>query len=180
MKQPNFAAMNPAVAKVIEQMMAEQGEKFSLQKINLAELERRTGISRQKLRRMQKNGFEDTQHAAKGRKATVTVLSGYAGILEGLLKTGVSNSVVCYNILKSNGSGGSQTTVKRYIAAHQHLILPQHHAVTPQGNRGRRYHTEPGEAFQMDWGFTTLRISRMSRMPQSTAVQIPFLLRLLI
>ena len=32
MKQPNFAAMNPVVAKAIEQMMAEQGEEFSLEK----------------------------------------------------------------------------------------------------------------------------------------------------
>ena len=45
MKQPNFAAMSPVVAKAIEQMMAEQGDKFSLEKVNLAELERRTGIS---------------------------------------------------------------------------------------------------------------------------------------
>ncbi len=49
MKKPNFAAMNPAVAKAIEQMMVEQGEKFSLEKINLADLGRRTGISRAKL-----------------------------------------------------------------------------------------------------------------------------------
>ncbi len=41
--------MNPAVAKAIEQMMVEQGEKFSLEKINLADLGRRTGISRAKL-----------------------------------------------------------------------------------------------------------------------------------
>lgn len=40
MKKPNFAAMNPAVAKAIEQMMVEQGEKFSLEKINLASLVR--------------------------------------------------------------------------------------------------------------------------------------------
>lgn len=59
MKQPNFAAMSPAVAKAIEQMMAEQGDKFSLEKINLAELERRTGISRARLRRMKEHGFED-------------------------------------------------------------------------------------------------------------------------
>ena len=52
MKQPNFAAMSPAVAKAIEQMMAEQGDKFSLEKVNLAELERRTGISRARLRRI--------------------------------------------------------------------------------------------------------------------------------
>lgn len=35
MKQPNFAAMSPVVAKAIEQMMAEQGDKFSLEKVNV-------------------------------------------------------------------------------------------------------------------------------------------------
>lgn len=53
MKTPKFAAMNSTVATAIEQMMAEQGDKFSLEKINLAELERRTGISRARLRRME-------------------------------------------------------------------------------------------------------------------------------
>lgn len=79
MKQPNFAAMSPVVAKAIEQMMAEQGDKFSLEKVNLAELKRRTGISRARLRRMKEHGFEDTEHAAKGRKASTTLLSGYTG-----------------------------------------------------------------------------------------------------
>ena len=50
MKKPNLAAMTPEVAKAIEEMMAEQGEMFSLEKVNLAELARRTGLSRQKLR----------------------------------------------------------------------------------------------------------------------------------
>lgn len=49
--------MSPAVAKAIEQMMAEQGDKFSLEKINLVELERRTGISRAILRRIKEHGF---------------------------------------------------------------------------------------------------------------------------
>ena len=57
MKKPNFAAMNPAVAEAIKQMMAEQGDKFSLEKINLADLGRRTGISRAKLRRIRKGRF---------------------------------------------------------------------------------------------------------------------------
>ena len=48
MKQPNFAAMSPAGAKAIEQMMVEQGDKFSLETVNLAELERRTGKRRKK------------------------------------------------------------------------------------------------------------------------------------
>ena len=49
MKKPNFAAMNPVVAEAIQQIMAEQGDKFSLEEINLADLGRRTGISRAKL-----------------------------------------------------------------------------------------------------------------------------------
>ena len=40
-----------------------------------------------------------------------------------------------------------------YIAAHKDLVLAKRHTVNPQGNRGVRYETKPGEAFQMDWGF---------------------------
>jgi len=157
MKQPNFAAMSPAVAKAIEQMMVEQGDKFSLEKVNLAELERRTGISRARLRRMKEHDFEDAEHASKGRKASTTLLSGYTGILDGLLKAGVTNSAVCLSRLRANGYHGGKTIVKDYIAAHQHLVPPARYAVAPQGNRGRRYTTGPGEAFQMDWGFTKVQ-----------------------
>lgn len=157
MKKPNFAAMNPAVAKAIEQMMVEQGEKFSLEKINLADLGRRTGISRAKLRRMKEHDFEDVQHALKGRRATATLLSGYTGILDGLLKGGVVNSVVCLAKLRENGFTGGKTIVKDYITTQKHLVPAPRHAVEPQGNRGRRYFTGPGEAFQMDWGFTKVQ-----------------------
>lgn len=47
-------------------MMAEQGDKFTLEKIDLAELERRTRISRTRLHQLKKHGFDDTEHAAKG------------------------------------------------------------------------------------------------------------------
>ena len=157
MKNPNFAAMNPAVAEAIERMMAEQGDKFSLAKINLAELERRTGISRARLRHMKEHGFEETEHASKGRKAPTTLLSGYTGILDGLLKDGVTNSTVCLSRLRENGFLGGRTIVKDYIATHQYLVPPARHAVAPQGNRGRRYTTNPGEAFQMDWGFSKVQ-----------------------
>ena len=103
MKKPNFAAMNPEVAKAIGRMMAEQGENFSLEKVNLAELARRTGLSRQKLRRMKQHNFEDTQHASKGKKASTTLLSGYTGILDELLRSGVTNSAVCLKRLQDNG-----------------------------------------------------------------------------
>lgn len=157
MKIPNFSAMHPDVAKVVEQMMAEQGEQFSLEKVNLAELERRTGISRAKLRRMKEHNFEDTPHAAKGRKASSTVITGYTGILDEMLKAGITNSAVCLKKLQQNGFPGGKTVVKDYIASHLHLVPAPRHAVAPQGNRGRRYFTGPGEAFQMDWGFTKVQ-----------------------
>lgn len=52
------------------------------------------------------------------------------------------------------GFTGSRSTVKRYIAAHKHLIPAKRQLVAPQGNCDRRYVTKPGEAYQMDWGFT--------------------------
>jgi len=50
----------PIIAQAIEEMKAEWGDTFSLEQVNLAELERRTGISRGKLRRLKKNGFQDS------------------------------------------------------------------------------------------------------------------------
>ena len=66
-----------SIAQAIEKMKAEQGESFSLEKINLAELERRTGVSRGKLRRLQKNGLQYyfTQ-ASHPRKATTNCSAG--------------------------------------------------------------------------------------------------------
>ena len=49
--------------------------------------------------------------------------------------------------------------MKRYIASHKHLIPAKRQQIAPQGNRGRRYTTGPGEAYQMDWGFTDVWIT---------------------
>ena len=46
------------IAQAIEEMKEVQGESFSLENVNLAELERRTGITRARLRRMKANGFK--------------------------------------------------------------------------------------------------------------------------
>ena len=83
------------ITDALDAMKAEAGDGFCLEKINLAELERRTGISRSKLRRLKKDGFEFKPHGSKGRKAEKTVLSGFTGALENLLRSGVSNSSVC-------------------------------------------------------------------------------------
>ena len=115
-------------------MKLEQGNHFSLEKINLAELERRTGISRAKLRRLKKNGFPPKPHGLEGRKAPHSILTGYTAILDDLLGKGITNSSVCLKRLQSVGFSGGLTTVKDYIASHKHLIPAKRQLVAPQGS----------------------------------------------
>ena len=147
MKEIKSNGLENIISQAIEEMKSEQGDHFSLEKINLAELERRTGISRAKMRRFKKNGFVFKPHALEGRKAPRTILTGYTAILDDLLRKGITNSSVCLERLRAVGFSGGLTTVKDYIAAKRQLVAPQ-------GSRGRRFTTEPGEAYQMDWGFT--------------------------
>ena len=74
-----------SIAQAIEEMKAEQGDGFSLDRINLAELERRSGVSRGKLRRLKRNGFQDLPRRSKGRKHAAAKPSGYTGIIDSLL-----------------------------------------------------------------------------------------------
>lgn len=144
------------LTQVLEEMKMEEGDKFSLDKINLSELERRTGISRGKLRGLQKNGFKEKPHGLLGRKSSNAVLTGYTGILDNLLRKGVYNSSVALDRLKEYGYSGGQTQIKVYLKEHKDLLPPKRQDVSPQGNRGRRYSSGPGEAYQMDWGFVTV------------------------
>ena len=141
------------LTQAIEQMKMELGDRFNIDKINLAELERRTGISRAKLRHYKKDGFIIKPHGRTGQKAEVTVLTGYTGFLDDLLRKNVTNAAVCFEQLQEHGYTGGQTQVRVYIENHQELIPPKRMLVDPQGNRGRRYSTDAGEAYQMDWGF---------------------------
>lgn len=152
MKESN--GLENIISQALEEMKTEQGNAFSLERINLAELERRTGISRARLRRLKANNFSQKPHGLVGQKQMSTVLSGYSSYLDSLLSQGITNSVVCLNRLQAIGFEGSLSTVKRYIRAHKHLVPAKRQLVVPQGNRGRRFTTEPGEAYQMDWGFT--------------------------
>ena len=65
-----------------------------MDRINLAELERRSGVSRWKLRRLKRNGFQDLPCSSKGRKHAATKLSGYTGIIGSLLRQGIKSSSV--------------------------------------------------------------------------------------
>ena len=144
------------VSRVLEEMKAEQGEKFSLADVNLAELKRRTGLSRGKLRKMKRDGFKRKKHGLIGTKAQNTVLTGYTGVIDDCLRKNVANSEVIYDKLQEMGYQGGKTQVKVYIAAHKDLLPPKRQIISPQGNRGRRYSTGPGEAYQMDWGFVNV------------------------
>ena len=143
----------PIIAQAIAEMEETHGEFKSIDEINLAELSRRTGLSRAKLRRLKANGFCEVPHGLTGQQRP-QILDGYSAVLDSMIRNGVSNSAVCLERLREMGFTGSRSTVKRYIAAHKHLLPAKRQQVAPQGNRGRRYMTEPGEAFQMDWGFT--------------------------
>ena len=50
-----------------------------------AELERRTGISRGKLRGMKQNGFKRKRHGSAGKTAQSTVLSDFTGVIDPIL-----------------------------------------------------------------------------------------------
>lgn len=58
------------ITQALDEMKKEQGDTFDLKEINLAELERRTGISRAKLRRLKRQGFVFKEHGRKGLKAS--------------------------------------------------------------------------------------------------------------
>lgn len=154
--EEKYNDLTEIIAQALNEMKKDLGDRFDPDHINLAELERRTGITRARLRRIQKSGFIDKPHALNGRKAETTILTGFTGIIDTLLAKGVTNSSVCFDRLKEAGYQGSLSTVKNYISVHEDLVPPKRQIVAPQGTRGRRYQSEPGECYQMDWGFITV------------------------
>lgn len=155
-EEPKSNDSSMIIAQALEEMKQELGNKFDPDTVNLAELERRTGITRAKLRKLKDNGFVDKPHGNFGRKAAVTVLSGYTGVVDALLINSVTNSEVIYDRIHELGYSGGKTSLKDYIRSHAYLVPPKRLTVDPQGSRGRRYSTGPGESFQMDWGFVNV------------------------
>lgn len=103
-------------------MKSRQGKHFSIEKVNLAELERMTGIPRQRLRTLKKHGFKDVPHGRTGLKSNRSVLDGYTALIDNMLIQGITNSVVCHERLMEAGCNASLSTVKRYISSHKHLV----------------------------------------------------------
>lgn len=118
----NGAGLAEQVVQAIEEMKTELGKRFSLEQVNLAELERRTGVSRAKLISLKRNGFVSKEHGLNGRKASTTVLTGYTAVLDDLMKKGVTNSAVCLERLRCAEFSGGLSAMKNYIAAHKDLV----------------------------------------------------------
>lgn len=141
------------VAQAIEEIKSEQGLEFSKEKINLAELERRTGISRGKLRRLKANGFKDSPHGLSGRSNRPSVLTGYESVLDGCLRKGIRNSSVCLDALREMGYTGGQTTVRDYLRAHLDLMPAKRQAVRASGQQGQKIFDRPGPLLPDGLGF---------------------------
>ena len=121
-------------------------------KVNLAEIARLTGISRQRLRTLSKRDFVIDHSLEEGYRKP-TKITGYESIVDTFLRKGVTNSNVIFDNARRQGYKGGLTTVKRYIMSHKDLVPASRILAAETSNRGRRYETEPGEMFQMDWGF---------------------------
>ena len=156
MNEENRNDLQKILTQALNNLKDESGNKFNINKVNLAELERRTGISRGKLRRLQANLFVVKPHGLSGRTSNNNIINSFSGIIDDLLSKGVSNTSVCYDRICEIGYLGSKSAVKNYIKNHKYLIPAKRQIVSPQGNRGRRYETAPGESYQMDWGFVTV------------------------
>lgn len=143
--------------QIIDNALSDMGferksEGFDPKAVNLAELMRKTGLTRSKARTLQKKGFS-ASHGSCGRKAEVTVVTGFEDELNGLLRKGVTNSAVAMERIRAAGYAGGLTMVKKYLSDNRHLVPAPRRAVAPGASRGARFETGPGEAFQMDWGF---------------------------
>jgi hypothetical protein len=71
--------LQETIAHFLKDIKKEQGDSFSLENINLSEMERRTGISRKGLRLIKKHGFKVLPNGNRNRRRKYTVLSGYTG-----------------------------------------------------------------------------------------------------
>ena len=87
----------------LNQIKEKMGPNFDIRKVNLAEMQRITGVSRAKLRRLKKNNFVVSPHGQTGQRADKTVLTGFTETIDNLLRQNVTNAQVIYDRLKEKG-----------------------------------------------------------------------------
>ena len=78
------------IDKALKDMAEDAGGELDLACFNLAEFQRRTGLSRSKARTLKSKGFRATPHGRTGQKAAVTVMTGYEETVDALLAKGVT------------------------------------------------------------------------------------------
>ncbi len=149
-----------AIVKILTQAATLFKEKGEIP--NLEEMKRKTGISREKLRRWKRGGYVWPLEDNRGRKKGSVKLQGFTGVIDSMLKTNVTNAVVIMKNLVNVGFEGGLTIVRDYIRANKDDIVPSERSLAVQDeskSRGMYYTTAPGECFQMDWGFVTVEDS---------------------
>ena len=92
-----------AIDRALEEMGCDRmADGFDPKEVNLSEFCRKTHLSRSKARTLQKKSFRDV-HGRTGAKAASTVMTGYEGILDNLIRKGVTNSSACLDRLREAG-----------------------------------------------------------------------------
>ena len=122
MIKENRNDLQSILTQTLNESKDELGEKFNINSINLAELQRRTGISRGKLRGLKTNGFIVKPHGLCGKTSNNNVIDAFSGVLDDLLSRGVSNASACYDRICEVGYTGSKSAVKNYVKNHKNLI----------------------------------------------------------
>ena len=113
-----------AIDRALEEMGCDRmADGFDPKEVNLSEFCRKTHLSRSKARTLQKKSFRDV-HGRTGAKAASTVMTGYEGILDNLIRKGVTNSSACLDRLREAGYAGGVTAVKEHILLASILFSP--------------------------------------------------------
>ena len=103
----------------LREMAAEEGDGFDPQACNLAEFCRRTGLTRSRARTVRAHGFRALPHGNSGRRAAPGVLAGHTGLVDDLLRKGVTGLAT----LMWTVPGGARETGGPYMRDPRH---PRH------------------------------------------------------
>ena len=141
----------------LEEILAQELERIKEcgERINLAETERRTGISRAVLRRWQRNGYS-LANDKRGRSADNTKTGPFSKTIEALLRKGVTNSSVIIGRIRELGYNGGILILKDYIRSHHDLVPSPRHAIAHRGTEGADTPPSAGTATRWTW-FSSIR-----------------------
>ena len=138
----------------LAEMAEEAGGTLGPPRANLAAFRGKTGPARPEARTPEKKGSEAAPHGRCGTRAGAAVPAGLADTTGELLRGGAANSSACPGRIRERGYEGGPATVRDHVAGHRYLVPARRRsAAVPQGSRGRRSRTRPGEAYQAGWGF---------------------------